>query len=104
MQPAPIPQCCECGCALRIVEPFTGGVSQQVRCPSCGVQLRVRRLSVIDWRVITAADHAGQRSRPLPAVAPPQLKARFFEACRSVARLLSCSEGVEPGMAEVADD
>lgn len=61
--------CCECAKRLDVVEPFTGGVGQMVRCPACGVQLVVRRMPE-SWEVRTMAEHKRQRTAPLPAVAP----------------------------------
>lgn len=90
-------RCCECGLSLRVNEPFLGGVAQHVRCPGCGVHLHVRRISATTWQVRTAAESAGQRTRPLPAVAPPAVRAAFFTACRRVGALLS-TKSVEPGM------
>lgn len=97
------PRCCECAHPLHIVEPFVLAVSQQHRCEGCGVRLRVYRETVDTWAVATVTERAGDRPTPLPAVAPPELRHRFFTACRNVARLLTPSERVQPGMSEVGN-
>lgn len=97
------PRCCECSATLRIFEPFTGGIGQHHRCGDCGAHLHVRRTSATGWQVRTAAEVRGQRTAPLPAIAPAALRAQFLGACRSVAGLLKSRDGVEPGMADAVE-
>lgn len=97
------PRCEECCLSLRVIEPFAGGVWQQVRCDGCGARMQVRRIREGGhdaWLVRAAAPVAG----PLPVVATPVLRDRFFAACRRVARLLRPPAGVEPGMASLPED
>lgn len=95
------PRCCECARPLHIAEPFIGGVAQQLRCDGCGVHLRARRTAA-GWETATLDEWKGQRTAPLPPVATPQLRARFFDACHAVARKLR-GQGVEPGMADIEE-
>lgn len=96
------PRCCECGRPLRVVEPFTDGVCQHQRCDGCGVHLHIRRVTG-GWTVCTAAFAKGQRTAPLPAIAPAALRAQFRGACRRVAQLLQ-RDGVEPGESSLQDE
>jgi hypothetical protein len=97
------PRCCECSATLRIVEPFTGGVAQHHRCGHCGVHLRVRRVSASAWQVRTAAEASGQRTAPLPAIAPIALREKLCRVCRFIEQQLQPRDGVEPGMADAAE-
>lgn len=89
--------CCECAKRLDVVEPFTGGVRQLIRCAGCGMRLLVGRVSD-GWEVRTLAEFKGERTAPLPAVASVRQFVR--NACVAVARMLSRG-GVEPGEANL---
>ena len=89
--------CCECALKLGVVEPFTRGVGQCLRCPGCGVQLIVRRVPE-GWEVRTMTEHKLQRVKPLPAVADTRMAASIARRIVDALRLLG---RVEPGEASL---
>lgn len=97
-----VPCCVECAFRLDVIEPFTGGVGQCVRCPGCGVQLIVRRIPE-GWHVRTMADFKQQRTAPLPAIAPKSA----FRLGGFIKRMFVGSQPggfVEPGDSSLRDE
>ena len=92
--------CCECAKRLDVVEPFTGGVRQMIRCTGCGMRLLVGRVHD-GWEVRTLAEFKGERTAPLPAVGPIRksqvIARRIIEALRLLGR-------VEPGESSLQRD
>lgn len=89
------PRCCECGRPQRVIEPFTGGVCQQVRCDGCGVYLRIGRVAQ-GWTICTNNEARQQRTAPLPAVVH-RGRYSLSRVLRTLLRVLQPCEGLAPG-------
>lgn len=89
------PRCCECGRPQRVIEPFTDGVCQQVRCDGCGVYLRIGRVAQ-GWTICTNTEARQQRTAPLPAVGRRH-RYSLHRVLRTLLRVLQPCEGLAPG-------
>lgn len=94
------PRCVECDHPLPTDDIHPGGRWLNECCAFCRASLQVRR-TPDGYAVRSRQEAMRMQTTPLPAVASPALRDRFFGACRSVVRLLQPGEGVEPGMATI---
>ena len=94
------PRCIECGHPIATTEVEPTGRWHRHCCTFCRASLQVRT-TPDGYAIRGAAEAMRMPTAPIPTVASPALRGRFFDACRSVAQLLRPCDPVEPGMAAI---